>query len=106
MQNLIEWHFSVQDGMYFDKRNETQSHIIFSSNILTDDGTVNYAILKNGTSLKDEIEIIERSFNEMQRSSCIYLSNDENYDQWSQFLEQRGYSILEEESVMLFDKKI
>ncbi|MCL2364613.1 MAG: hypothetical protein FWC71_08125, partial [Defluviitaleaceae bacterium] len=57
--NLIEWHFSVQDGMYFDKRNETQSHIVFSSNIVTD-GSVNYAILKNGISLKDEIEIIER----------------------------------------------
>lgn len=104
MQNLMEWHFSVQDGMYFDKRNETQSHIVFSSNIVTD-GSVNYAILKNGISLKDEIEIIERSFNDMQRSPCIYLSNDENYDQWSQFLEQRGYSILSEESVMSFDKK-
>ena len=105
MQNLLEWHFSVQDGMYFDKRNETQSHIVFSSNIVTDDGTVNYAILKNGISLKDEIEIIERSFHDMQRSPCIYLFNDENDDQWSQFLEQRGYSILSEESVMSFDIK-
>ena len=108
MQNLMEWHFSVQDGMYFDKRTETQSHIVFSSNIVTTDGSVNYAILKNSISLKDEIEIIERSFNDMQRSPCIYLSNDENYDQWSQFLEQRGYSIpsyLSEESFMSFDEK-
>ena len=105
MLNLMEWHFSVQDGMYFDKRNETQSHIVFSSNNVTGDGTVNFAILKNGISLKDEIEIIERSFNDIQRSPCIYLSNDENYEQWSQFLEQRGYSILLEESFMSFDKK-
>jgi len=104
MLNLMEWHFSVQDGMYFDKRNETQSHIVFSSNIVTD-GSVNYAILKNGICLKDKIDIIEQEFNNMQRTPCVYLSNDENYDQWSQFLEQRGYSILSEESVMSFDKK-
>ena len=102
MQNLMEWHFSVQEGMYFDKRNETRLHIVFSSKIMTD-GSCNYVILKSGISLKDEIEIIECTFNDMQRSPCIYLSNDENYDQWSQFLEQRGYSMLSEESVMLFD---
>jgi len=100
----MEWHFSVQNGMYFDKRNETQSYIVFSSNIMTD-GSCNYAVLKSSINLKDEIEIIEHEFNNMKRTPCIYLSNEEHYVQRSSFLEQRGYSILSEESVMLYYKK-
>ena len=104
MLKLMEWHFTVQKGMYFDKKIETQSYVIYSSDITTD-GSVNYAVLENGVCLEKALESIENDFCQINRVPCVYLPNDNEYEKKCNFLEQNGYTLLSEESVMLFDNK-
>jgi len=102
MKNLMEWHFSVQQGMYFDKRVEAENYIVYSSDIITD-GFWNYAFLKNCDSFDSILSLIEKDFKVLHRSPCIYLLDDSYFEQRSKILLKHGYEPLSEESFMLIE---
>ncbi|GHS94953.1 hypothetical protein FACS1894139_04050 [Planctomycetales bacterium] len=98
--NLMDWHFYVQQGMYFDKRKQSGGYVIYSSDVIND-GFWNYAFLASDANLNDVLTSIEADFKTLDRSACVYLTDDTSYKERRNLLETNGYSALSEESVML-----
>ena len=101
MFKLMDWHFSVQQGMYFDKRKQADGYVVYSSDII-EDGFWNYAFLSGEIELGNCVSSIESDFKELNRVPCVYLPNDSRYEERRVFLGELGYAELSEESVMLY----
>ena len=101
MFKLMDWHFSVQQGMYFDKRKQTDGYVIYSSDIIKD-GFWNYAFPTAEIALENYVSSIESDFKSLNRLPCIYLPNDSRYEERRALLGGRGYAELSDESVMLY----
>ncbi|GHU42240.1 hypothetical protein FACS1894190_11350 [Spirochaetia bacterium] len=99
MQELIDWHFTVQNGMYFDTKTELNGVSIYLSNII-EDGFWNYAFVPSDISLENSIETIESKFNNVNRQPCVYIANSEDCSDKVNKLLTRKYMPLSEESFM------
>jgi GNAT superfamily N-acetyltransferase len=100
INSLMDWHFSVQQGMYFDKQRQANGYAIYSSDVIND-GFWNYAVLAPNVDLSDALPLIEDDFRSLNRTPCIYLLDDVSYESRHEQLGANDYSILSEESVML-----
>ena len=106
MNELLEKHFDVQKGMYFDDSMDYQNtKIFFSKNI--DDCFWNYIVLDVddfcSAKLVDEIE---KQFKKIKRDCCLYVTTDANCTISFNVLEYiDNYSLVNEESWLVYSKK-
>lgn len=104
MNRYIDWHFSVQKGMYFDNVLKTNAYTLYLSNII-EDSYWNYALLKGNGSLNElSLKNMESLFLAEKRVPCVYLISGR--DVVTEILTSSGYNMMFEESFMVFQRKV
>jgi hypothetical protein len=71
MKQLMDWHFNVRKGMYFDRKISVVSCSIYLSDII-EDGFWNYAFVPSSVNLSEKLELISNQFTSSNRNPCIY----------------------------------
>lgn len=103
MENLIENHFLVQEGMYFSRRLDSDEFSIFMSDLI-EDNYWNYACITNQVNLSNILQDIEDEFEKNHRPCCIYLTSDrEKLVAEVSILERNNYQETSRESFMVFN---
>lgn len=102
MSNLMNWHYEVQEGMYFSRRKSFPLYDVFLSDVI-EDGFWNYAYLHSDIPISNvEKELVEL-FKKENRLPSIYLVDDNPYHKESvDYLLNIGYSLLSTESFMVY----
>ncbi len=106
MNELLEKHFDVQKGMYFDNSIDYKNtKIFFSENI--DDFFWNYIVLdKDEFYSVKSINEIENQFKKINRSCCLYIITDLHCTTSLNTIEDLNYySLINEESWLIYSKK-
>lgn len=101
MHILLQDHFDVQKGMYFDQCSVYKNWILFLSDIIKD-GFWNYAVIPDQYDLKKELPIIEKKFEQMERPASIYVVNEKDYSDTVSYLLKEDFEKMSEESFMIF----
>ena len=73
MNDLLKWHYKVQEGMFFDHCLDYEDWTAYLRDIITD-GFWNYAILRENTHLTDVLPSIKRTFLSSGRNRWIQLN--------------------------------
>lgn len=103
MNKLIDWHFCVQKGMYFDELKITKDCSYFLSKTIKD-SYWNYALFNDNVELdKLLIKNIESVFYAEDRVPCFYIVDEDT--KLVEKLSAHGYDLLFEESFMVFQHK-
>lgn len=105
MNKLMNWHFDVQKGMYFDRYLSQENWSAFLSDIIEDEFW-NYAVLPANCNLPDVLPDLEKMFATVERTPSVYIINGENCPDVIKYLEQNNYKKMSEESFMVFDSQL
>ena len=101
IKQLMDWHFNVQKGMYFDRKISVDSCSIYLSDII-EDGFWNYAFVPSGVDLSEKLELISNQFTSSNRIPCIYTADSGTQQKTADLLTKAGYVPLSEESFMTY----
>lgn len=104
MNQLMNWHFTVQKGMYFDNKIQINKCEVFTSDII-EDGFWNYAYIPSEIELESTLDDIEQLFREAKRQPCFYIADSNDNNTKIQLLEGNGYRLFSKESFMTYTNK-
>ena len=101
MDRLMSWHFDVQQGMYFDKHVKLNGFDMFLSDIIQD-SYWNYAIIEHESEMTQSLCQIEQLFHDVNRQPCMYIECHEDQLKTADHFISNGYTLLSEESFMVY----
>ncbi len=104
MNDLLKWHYKVQEGMFFDHCLDYEDWTAYLSDIITD-GFWNYAILRENTHLTDVLPSIKRTFLSSGRTPSVYIVNEKEQMDTIEYLKHNGFVKMSEESFMVYKSK-
>ena len=104
MKNLMDWHFNVQKGMYFDRMEQINDCSLYLSEIISD-GYWNYCFVPEYVNFTAHLESILEAFHAAERNPCLYFSEDKKVSSASESLIEHGFTPLFEESFMTYSIK-
>lgn len=101
MRLLLENHFDVQAGMYFDYNTIYGDWLIFMSNTI-EDSFWNYAIIPVNCNLEKELPVVEDILKKADRPLSVYIINEKEHPDYVAYLLEHGYKKMSEESFMTY----
>ena len=105
MNKLMNWHFEVQRGMYFDRDLSHEDWTAFLSDIIEDEFW-NYVVLHENCNLSNALLDFEEMFADVDRKPSVYIIDGGGCPEVLEYLEQNGYQKMSEESFMVFDSQL
>lgn len=105
MNSLLRNHLDVQTGMYFSQHFEKNGWDFLVSDII-EDGFWNYAILPERSDALLLLPAVETEFRNMNRSSSIYIINEDTRKDEITTLSECGYEKMAEESFMTYSGNV
>lgn len=102
MRLLLENHFGVQTGMYFDYSTSYGNWVFFMSNFI-EDSFWNYAVIPDNCNLKKELPVVEEIFKKSNRPLSVYIVNENEHPDYVTYLVEHGYKKIAKESFMTYE---
>lgn len=103
MEKLMEAHFVVNKGQFFDHKHVVGGSNVYLSELITD-GFWNYVLVSKGKLSKRKVGKFDDFFQSVDRLTSVYLLGDDKYNK--EFVEENGFSLISEETFMTYEVQV